>query len=77
MLNLILQYLYKHFNPIDHRWTARELAVEVRVCHKTVLNILGYRKLAAHWIPHELYEMQQWHHYADAQALWDVDNFLE
>ncbi|KAJ4438021.1 hypothetical protein ANN_13960 [Periplaneta americana] len=33
----------------DRRWTARELAAEVRVCHKTVLHILqdilGYRKI--------------------------------
>ena len=66
-------------------WTARELALEVWVCHKTVLhilhNILGYCKLAVCWIPHEISEMQQWHLYAVAQALLDqhqreVNDFL-
>ena len=33
----------------DRRWTARELAAEVGVCHRTVLPILGYRKLSARW----------------------------
>ena len=56
----------------DCRWTARELAAEVRVYHETVLHILGYRKLAARWIPHEISEVQQWHCYAVAQALLDV-----
>ena len=67
------------------RWTARELAAEIGVCHKTELHILhdilGYRKLAARWIPHEIFKVQQWHLYADAQALLDRyqregDNFL-
>ena len=35
----------------DFRWTAREFAAEVRVCHKTMLHIfedfLGYRNHAA------------------------------
>ena len=55
------------------RWTALELAVEVGVCHKTVLHILhdflGYRKLAARWIQYEICEVQQWHRYAVAKAL--------
>ncbi|KAJ4433614.1 hypothetical protein ANN_15924 [Periplaneta americana] len=45
----------------DRRWTARELAAEVGVCHKTVLHILqdilGYRKITGRWIPHEISEM--------------------
>ena len=40
------------------------VAAEVGVCHKTVLHILhdilGYRKIAAHWVPHTLSEVQQW-----------------
>ena len=37
-------------------WTARELEAEVEVglFHKTVLHILGYRKLSALWKPHEI-----------------------
>ena len=39
----------------DRQWTVHELAVEVWVCHKTVLHILhdilGYCKLSAWWIP--------------------------
>ena len=63
------------------RWTARELAAEVWVCHKTVLHILGYRKLAAGWIPHKISELQHWHGYGVAQALFDQyqregDDFL-
>ncbi|PSN56056.1 hypothetical protein C0J52_11816, partial [Blattella germanica] len=50
---------------VDRRWTARGLAAEVGVCHKTVLHILhdilGYRKIAARWRPHEISEIQQWH----------------
>ena len=50
-----------------------ELAVEVGVCHKTLLcilhNILSYCNLATHWIPHEISEVQQWHCYAVTQAL--------
>ena len=42
----------------DRRCTARELAAEVGVCHKTVLQslhcILGYHKIAARWITHEI-----------------------
>ena len=53
------------------QWTARELAAEVGVCRKTVLNFLGYRKVAARWIPHEISEVQQWLLYAYAQALLD------
>ena len=49
---------------VECRWTARELAAEVGVCHKTVLHILhdilGYRKIAAHWVPHTLSEVQKW-----------------
>ena len=41
----------------DRRWTERELATEVGVCHKTVLHILHgflvYRKLATRWISME------------------------
>ena len=59
----------------DRQWTKGELATEVRVCHKTVLHILhkilGYCKLAAHWIPHKISNVQQWHRYAAAQALLD------
>jgi len=58
---------------VERRWTARELAAEVGVCHKTVLhilqNILGYRKIAAHWVPHTLSDVQQWQRYATAQDL--------
>ena len=47
----------------DRRWTARELAAEVGVCHKTELHILhdilGYRKPAAHWILYEISEVQR------------------
>ena len=69
----------------DRRWTAREFAAEVGVCHKTVLHILhdilGYRKFAARWISHEIFEVQQWHRYAVAHALLDrykreYDDFL-
>ena len=46
----------------DRQWTARELAAEVGVCHKTVLHtlhhILGYSKFSACWIPHEIFEVQ-------------------
>ena len=59
----------------DRRWTALELAAEVGVCHKTVLHILhdslGYHKLRARWIPHEISEVKQWHRYAAAQVLLD------
>ena len=51
----------------DRRWTVRELAAEVGVCHKTVLHILGYSKVATRWIPHEISEVQKWHRYAVAQ----------
>ena len=58
---------------VERRWTARELAAEVGVYHKTVLHILhdilGYRKIAAHWVPHTLSEVQQWQRYAIAQDL--------
>jgi len=60
---------------VERRGTARELAAEVGVCHKTVLHILhdilGYRKTAAHWVPHTLSKVQQWHWYAIAQDLLD------
>ena len=58
---------------------------EIRVCDKTVfhilLDILGYNKLAARWIPHKISEVQRWHHYAVAQALFvwyqrEGDDFL-
>ena len=59
----------------DLRRTARELAAEVGVCHKTVLHILhdilGYHILAARYIPHEISEVQQWHRYAVTKALLD------
>ena len=59
----------------DDRWTACELAAEVGVCHKTVPyvlhDIMGYCKLAAHWIPYEISEVQQWYCYAVIQALLD------
>ena len=56
----------------DRQKTAHELAAEVWVCHKRLhilQDILGYRKLAARWIPHEISELQQWHRYAVARAL--------
>ena len=53
--------------------TARELAADVEVCHKTMLHILhdilGYCKLTAHWIPYEISKVQHWHCYAAIQAL--------
>ena len=59
----------------DRRWTARELAAEVREFHKTLLYILHgfwtYRKVSARWILHEISEVQQWHRYAVAQTLLD------
>ena len=50
---------------------ADELAAKVGLCHKTVLSILGYHKLAERWIPHEISEVQQWHRQAVTQALLD------
>ena len=41
---------------VDRRCSARELAAEIGVCHKTVLHLLGYRKLVARWIPHDISE---------------------
>ena len=59
----------------SRQWTARELTAEVGICRKTVIHIvhdiLCYRKLSTLWIPHEISEVQQWHRYADAQALLD------
>ena len=61
------------------------LAAEYWVCHRTVLHILqdilGYHKLAARWIHHEISEVQKWHRYAVAQAMLDQyqregDDFL-
>jgi len=53
--------------------TGVTVAAEVGVCHKTVVHImhdiLGYRKIAAHWVPHTLSEVQQWQRYATAQDL--------
>ena len=50
--------LFASLLDADRRLTVHELAGEVGVCHKTVIhilhNILGYCKLAAHWIPHEM-----------------------
>ena len=47
----------------DRRWTERELAAEVGVCHKIVFqilhDILGYRKLAVRSIPHEISEVKE------------------
>jgi hypothetical protein len=52
---------------VDRRWAARELAAEV-ICHKTMLHILhdilGYRKIAARWVPHTMSEVQKWQRYA-------------
>ena len=43
--------------------TGVTVAAEVGVCHKTMLHILhdilGYHKIAAHWVPHTLSEVQQ------------------
>ena len=54
--------LFASLLDADRRWTARELATEVGICCKTVFlvlhDILGYRKLAAPWIPHEISEVQ-------------------
>ena len=59
----------------DRRWTTREVTAEVGIWHKSVLHILhdilGYLKLVARWIPHEISDVQQWHRYAVAQALLD------
>ena len=59
----------------DRRCTTRELAAEIGICHKTELNILhdilGYRKLAVRWMPHEISEAQQWYRYVVAQILLD------
>ena len=48
----------------DRRLTELELAAVFGVFHKTVLHILhdivGYRKLAARWIPYEISKVQQW-----------------
>ena len=59
----------------DRQWTVCELAAEVYVCNKTVLHILhdilGYCKLAARWIPHEISKVQQWQCSAATQALLD------
>ncbi|PNF26439.1 hypothetical protein B7P43_G16450 [Cryptotermes secundus] len=69
----------------DRRWAAWELAAEVAVCHKTVLHILhdilGYRKIAACWVPHTMSEVQHWQCYAIAEDLLDQyhkegDDFL-
>ena len=53
--------------------TGVTVAAEEGVCHKTVLHILhdilGYRKIAAHWVSHTLSEVQQWQRYATAQDL--------
>ena len=50
--NNTVQLLISLLNA-DRRWTARESAAEVGVCHKTVLHILhvilGYWKLAGRW----------------------------
>ena len=64
----------------------RELAAEVGVSKKTELHILhdilGYRKLATRWIPHESSVVQQWQQYAVASTLLDrykgkMTNFLD
>jgi hypothetical protein len=60
----------------DGWWTVRELAAEVDVCHKTVFHILhdllGYRKIAARWVPHEITEVQQW-----LALLWNCTGLAE
>ena len=63
------------FNSLLSCWmliarNSHELAAEVLVCHRTVLHILGYRKLAAYWIPHEISDVQKWHHYAVVRPCW-------
>ena len=74
MENNTVQFLASLLDD-DRRMAARELAAVVGVCHKTELHILhdilGYRKLAASRILHANSEVQQWHHYAVAQALLD------
>jgi hypothetical protein len=59
----------------DRRWTSRELAVEVGLCHKRVLHILHdilrFRQIAARWVPYDLTEVQQWHRHVLAQVLLD------
>ena len=70
----------------DRRWTARELSAKVGVYHKTVLHILhdilGYRKLAERWIPHEISEVQHRYRCSVAQAFLhryqrEGDDFIE
>ena len=67
---LIPCFLVGCWSPMDCPWISSESQ-----CHKTVLHILhdilGYRKLVARWIPHEISEVLQWHSYAVAQALLD------
>ena len=74
MVNNILQLLVSLLHA-DCRRVELELAAEGGVCHKTMFHILhgvlGYRKLAACWVLHEISEMHQWHRYALAQALLD------
>ena len=78
------QHSATHCFPLDadRRLAACELAAEAGVCHKTVFHILhdilGYRKLAARWICHEISKV---HRYAAAQTLldryqWEGDDFL-
>ena len=62
MENNAIQHLSSLLDA-DCQWIEHELAVEVGVCHKTVLHILDYHKLAMRWIPHEISEVQQWHRY--------------
>ncbi|KAJ4437343.1 hypothetical protein ANN_17482 [Periplaneta americana] len=56
---------------VDHRWTVRELFIEVGLSHQTEWHILKknlhMRKIAARWVPHNLTETQKWHRYAIAQ----------
>jgi len=48
---------------VERRWTGRELAADIGEGHETVLHILhdilGYRKIATHSVPHTLSEVQQ------------------
>jgi len=48
----------------DRRHTIRELARETGLAYTTVLQILkellGMRKIASRWVPHDLTEMQKW-----------------
>ena len=54
--------------------------MEVGVCHKTVPQILheilDYSKLEARWIPHEIFEVQQWRTSLVGRVPREGDDFL-